>query len=235
MKYIVRVKRQASTDAESFWQEFEIEGEQSTSVASILNELNRRNPLRDISGKEAEEISWECGCMVRKCGACAMRINGLPRLACSTFLGMLEGHEVVLEPLSKFPLVKDLVVNRSVIFENLKEINLWLESEAHMVERTHEPRYQSARCLLCGCCLEVCPNFDADGSFAGAVAPVNVFRILDEEQDSKHRKGIARQYKRRYFEGCGKSISCHDICPAGIPVEELMVRSNAAAVWKRKR
>ena len=32
---------------------------------------------------------------------------------------------------------------------------------------THEPRYQSARCLMCGCCLEVCPNFSANGTFAG--------------------------------------------------------------------
>ena len=37
--------------------------------------------------------------------------------------------------------------------------------------------------------------------------------------------------RRNYFEGCGKSLSCHDICPIGLPVEELLVRSNAAAVW----
>ena len=48
---------------------------------------------------------------------------------------------------------------------------------------THEPRYQSARCLMCGCCLEVCPNFSANGTFAGAVAAVNAFRILNEEQE----------------------------------------------------
>ena len=39
------------------------------------------------------------------------------------------------------------------------------------------------------------------------------------------------EYKKKYFEGCGKSLSCHDICPIGLPVEELLVRSNAAAVW----
>ena len=102
-----------------------------------------------------------------------------------------------------------------------------------MTEYTHEIRYQSARCLMCGCCLEVCPNFDFGKDFAGAIAPVNTYRILNEEQDTSHHEQIAEKYRKHYFEGCGKSLSCQNICPAGIPVEELMVRSNAAAVWKK--
>ena len=92
-----------------------------------------------------------------------MLINERPRLACSTFLHTLKGSTITLEPLSKFPLVRDLIVDRSILFENLKKLNLWLESEAYMNPWTHEPRYQSARCLMCGCCLEVCPNFSAMG------------------------------------------------------------------------
>lgn len=61
-----------------------------------------------------------------------MLINGLPRLACSTFLNMLKSSTVTLEPLSKFPLVRDLIVDRSFLFENLKKLNLWLESEAYI-------------------------------------------------------------------------------------------------------
>mgnify|MGYP002237783630 CR=1 FL=1 len=102
--------------------------------------------------------------MVRKCGACAMLINERPRLACSTFLHTLKGSTITLEPLRKFPLVRDLIIDRSILFENLKKLNLWLESEAYMNPWTHEPRYQSARCLMCGCCLEVCPNFSANGT-----------------------------------------------------------------------
>ena len=127
--------------------------------------------------------------------------------------------------------VRDLIVDRSNLFENLKKLNLWLESEAYMSSWTHEPRYQSARCLMCGCCLEVCPNFSANGTFAGTVAAVNAFRILNEEQESTHLNEISVEYKKKFFEGCGKSLSCHDICPIGLPVEELLVRSNAAAVW----
>lgn len=148
----------------------------------------------------------------------------------STYVKRFYNH---LGTFKQFPLVRDLIVDLSILFENLKKLNLWLESEAYMNPWTHEPRYQSARCLMCGCCLEVCPNFSANGTFAGAVAAVNAFRILNEEQESTHLNEISAEYKKKYFEGCGKSLSCHDICPIGLPVEELLVRSNAAAVWGR--
>ena len=189
--YKIRIRRQESQKSDSYWQEFEFDGSKNSSVANVLKELNSRTPLKDNSGNIVTPISWECSCMVRKCGACAMLINERPRLACSTFLHTLKGSTITLEPLSKFPLVRDLIVDRSILFENLKKLNLWLES----------------------------------------VAAVNAFRILNEEQESTHLNEISAEYKKKYFEGCGKSLSCHDICPIGLPVEELLVRSNAAAVW----
>ncbi|MFR8283020.1 MAG: 4Fe-4S dicluster domain-containing protein [Faecalibacterium sp.] len=73
------------------------------------------------------------------------------------------------------------------------------------------------KCLLCGCCLEVCPNFDPNSEFAGAVLPVNAYRILNEEQDIAHQTELANAYRQLYFEGCGKSLACQDICPARNP------------------
>ena len=69
-----------------------------------------------------------------------------------------------------------------------------------MTEYTHEQRYQSARCLMCGCCLEICPNFSVKGSFAGAIAPVNAFRILNEEQELDYFSAVAIQYKKQLLE-----------------------------------
>ena len=215
------------------YQTFEYTGDEKMSVAQLLYELNSKERLVDIHGKACEKISWECSCFVKKCGACAMRINGIPRLACSFFLHELKSPEITLEPLSKFPIVKDLTVDRSFIFESLKEISLWLEGNARMKPETHEYRYGSAKCLMCGCCLEVCPNFRVGGRFTGAVTPVNMYRILDEQEKNGHRKDMKRSYSKSYYEGCGKSLSCRDICPAGIPVDDLIARSNAAAVWGR--
>ncbi|MDY4032291.1 MAG: 2Fe-2S iron-sulfur cluster-binding protein [Pyramidobacter sp.] len=233
MNFVIRVKRAAGPGAPVFWQEFAYEGDESESVAAALRELNARAPLTDLNGREAPPIRWECGCACGKCGACAMRVNGLPMLACKAFLGPL-GHTVALEPLSKFPLVADLVVDRSVIFEQLKKIHLWLSGKAVMREKGHELRFQSARCLMCGCCLEICPNFSAEGGFAGALAAVNAYRMFNQESDEPRRAEAAKRYVKHYYAGCGTSLACRDICPAGIPVDELISRSNAAAVWRRR-
>ena len=120
MVYKIRIRRQESQKADSYWQEFEFDGSRNSSVATVLKELKSRTTLKDNSGNIVTPISWECRCMVRKCGACEMMINERPRLACSTFLHTLKGSTITLEPLSKFPLVRNLIVDRSILFENLK-------------------------------------------------------------------------------------------------------------------
>lgn len=230
--YTVKILRQDEPNSEKYYQSFRYEGDAQT-VAQMLNELNKRVPFTDIVGEQATPVEWECSCLSKKCGACAMLINGIPRLACSAFLNKLKGRIITLEPLSKFPVIRDLIVDRSYVFEMMKKLNIWLENGSWGTEYTHEQRYNSAKCIMCGCCLEVCPNFSINAEFAGAVAPVNTFRILDQLRDSGHIQTIADNYIKYYFDGCGKSFACHNICPLGLPVEELMVRSNAAAVWKR--
>ena len=83
---LLYTSRQENQKSDSYWQEFEFDGSKNSSVANVRKELNSRTPLRDESGNIVTTISWECSCMVRKCGACAMLINERPRLACSTFL-----------------------------------------------------------------------------------------------------------------------------------------------------
>lgn len=226
MKYIVKVKRQDNSDSPSYYQEFEYEGNNKISVAAVLAKINseiKENP-----------ISYEGGCMCKKCGACAMRINGRPALACEVFLDTIKGNEIVLEPFTKFPVIKDLVVDRRSMFENLKKLEIWLNEDADMKKKTANARYQSAKCLMCGCCLEICPGYSKDGIFAGSMAAVNTFRIMDQETDPEHRKKLKENYKAAFYKGCAKSLSCHSICPAGLSVEELTARTNAALMWWKK-
>ena len=83
MVYKIRIRRQESQKADSYWQEFEYDGSKNSSVATVLKELNSRTPLKDNSGNIVTPISWEWSCMVRKCGACAMLIKRI-----KSFLGV---------------------------------------------------------------------------------------------------------------------------------------------------
>ena len=211
---------------------FETEKENCT-VANALTEINESPDIRDIEGKPVKPVRWECSCLQKKCGACAMRINGVPRLACDTYLRDFKKPEILLEPLKKFPLVEDLVVDRSILQENLKIIGVWLRGIADIPEGLYEMAYEASRCLQCGCCLEVCPNYYVGGSFTGTAGLLPTAKLLSSLPEDQKQE-IRKVYRKHFYEGCGKSLACRNICPAGIDVDHLLVNSNAMAVFKRK-
>lgn len=238
MNYQLKILRGTGT-GESFWQTFFTPCGEKDSVACALEELNSRPLLQDTQGAAAEPIGWDCACLEKKCGACAMVISGKPRLACAAALGRSADREgvVTLRPLSKFPRRKDLQVDRNALFRTMGEMQLWMEGKSGTAEDGAAPalQYAAARCLMCGLCLEVCPNFTPGSSFAGAAAVPAAFGALQTEGDGEHEAELRRQYRRRFYGVCAKSLSCEAICPAEVPVEQLLVKTNAAAVWRRRK
>lgn len=234
MKYCIKILRGSAQ--ETCWQSFFYEGDGSESVAGALDRLNSREELRDCDGMAAEKIEWECACFEKKCGACAMVIGGRPALACSVRLReAADGAGLItLEPLKKFPRIRDLRVDRESMQAHLKEMELWLETEAELCDKERrELHYRAAGCLMCGLCLEVCPNFSPRSDFYGAMSAVAAYRAVESSEKGDHRKNMRRGYVRHFYNGCSKSLSCQDICPMKIPVEQLLVKTNAAAIWNR--
>lgn len=232
MKYLIEILRQADPASAPYRQTIAFEAQPGDTVATLLTRLNTAPDLCDTNGKPVGKIHWQCSCLQKKCGACAMRINGTPRLACDTKLVAFKDGKLQLEPLRKFPTVRDLTVDRTVMMDNLKAIHNWLEQNARHAKKAADLSYDASRCLQCGCCLEVCPNFSADGSFYGAAAFVPVSRVLSQLTKDKPQ-ALSALYKKNIYGGCSKSLSCHNICPAEIDVEQKLANSNAVAVWKR--
>ena len=235
MKYTIRILRKENAEAKSYWQTFTYSSENGNeTIASVLRALNAAEELRDNEGNIASEIAWECSCLQKKCGACSMVINSRPRLACDAKLEEFRDSEITIEPLRKFPVVKDLIVDRSILYENLKQMQLWLEEDAELSDRDRDLAYQSSECIQCGLCLEVCPNFCIYGNFYG-MATVPITTRLLTEMSIEDAKEVAKQYREHTFKGCGKSLACKKVCPKGIDTENLLVNANAIAVWKRKK
>lgn len=231
MKFTLEIHRCTRGDKRRYVQFFSYSSDDSSeTIATALTNLNS-GPLTDISGNEAAPIVWQCSCLQKKCGACAMVINGRPGLACARKLSEC-GTEIRIEPLHKFPVVEDLMVDRSIMQENLKMMKLWFGVSAELTEKNTGISYEASRCLQCGCCLEVCPNFAPGGEFTGMAAAVPMTRLLSG-LSGEERKNAAKIYDRHVFEGCGKSLACRNICPAKIDVDKMLVNSNAIAVWKK--
>ena len=117
--YTSQSERQATPDSRPYSEDFDIRWRPGMNVISALMDI-AANPVTH-SGKATAPIVYESNCLEEVCGSCAMLINGKPGWACRHLL-RTPGEMVRLEPLSRFPVVRDLVVDRSVLFENLKRV-----------------------------------------------------------------------------------------------------------------
>lgn len=124
----VKILRQQTPFSEPYWEIFDADVPCDMSVAGLLDYLNYHDDIVDENGRQTTRIGWECSCLQGICGSCAMVINGKPALACETFIRDLKGGEISIRPLQKFPVIHDLLTDRSVIYENLKKENMYMES-----------------------------------------------------------------------------------------------------------
>lgn len=218
----ISVKRQKNRDEKSYIQKFIYTGDGNLTVADWLTEINQTEAKTD-------RIAWECGCLEKKCGACAMLVNGYPTLACSVFLKKAVKHEkILLEPFHKFPLIKDLIVDRSIIFDTIIHMKIWMnEKNSSDYSWDYELQYKAGQCLQCGCCLEICPNFLTGKKFAGASAMAEAYRAIEQNNSDSHRNDMKKEYQKKFFAYCGQSFSCKSVCPQNLPLDEIQARVNS--------
>lgn len=223
---LVHVKRQKGPNEKPYWQIFEYNGNLDVTVVTVINSINYTDDIYDIDGNSAKRIRWECSCLQGVCGGCAMIINGKPALACDTFLKDLKCKELILEPLSKFPVVADLMVDRTIIYDNLSKSNLYLKNHFDVSKKDYEHRYSVSKCLKCGLCLEVCPNYQFGNDFFGGVFANDAYLIYSAEKDNKEQ--IIRTYNEHFVSNCSKALSCQSVCPAKIETLTSILRMNIA-------
>ncbi len=219
-----KIKRQDSPTTPAYWDGFEIPWKPGMNVISSLMEI-ATNPVT-TAGKTTAPITYDANCLEEVCGSCAMVINGKARMACSALVDQLE-QPIRVEPLTKFPVVRDLSVDRSVIFENLKAVKAWVPVDGtydlgpgpRVTPREQEESYPISRCISCCCCMEACPQFNEDTGFVGAatIAQVNLFNTHPTGKALKHER-LAALMGDGGIQECGYAQNCVEVCPKDIPL-----------------
>ncbi|MBI5190308.1 MAG: succinate dehydrogenase iron-sulfur subunit [Nitrospirae bacterium] len=234
--FTIKIRRQDGPDAKPYWQEFEVNFRPGMNVVIALQDI-RRDPVT-IDGVKADPVVWECSCLEEVCGSCAMVINGRARQACSALIEDLD-RPVTLEPLAKFPVVRDLMVDRSSLFENFARVRAWIPIDGtypmgpgpQVSQEEQEAAYPLARCITCGCCLAACPQVNNNSSFMGA-AVLNQATLLNSYPTGRMNRAARLDVVRGDggLAGCGNAQNCERVCPKSIPLVSSIARLNREAL-----
>lgn len=226
----VTVRRQKDADSAPYDETFVVPYRPRMNVISVLMEIQLNPVTKD--GKKVAPVAWDQACLEEVCGSCTVLINSKVRQACSALIDKVAPlggsvRRLRLEPMSKFPCVRDLVVDRARMFENLKHIQGWIPIDGtydlgagpRMSQREQQLAYDFSRCMTCGSCLEACPQVNERSGFIGpaAIGQVRLFNShptgklnADERLESiSGPDGIA---------SCGNAQNCVQVCPKEIPL-----------------
>ncbi len=229
---VLKIRRRKSPSEPAYDETFTVPYKPGMNVISALMEIQRR-PV-NVKGEGTAPVVWDSNCLEEVCGACTMVINGRVRQACSTLIDHLE-QPIVLEPMTKFPVVRDLVVDRSRMFESLKKVNAWISIDGSW-DQGPGPRqspadqktaYKLSECMTCGCCLEACPNVNARNPFMGpaAISQVRLFNLNPTGRFEAPERLEAMMGEGGIHE-CGNAQNCEAVCPKEIPLTTSIAAVN---------
>jgi len=220
----LRIKRQDGPGQPSRWEVFRLPYKENANVISCLQEIQRAPVTAD--GTRTTPVVWDCNCLEEVCGACTMVINGKVRQSCTALIDQLE-QPVTLEAMSKFPLVRDLAVDRQRMFDALRKVRAWVPIDGshdlgpgpRQSPKAQEWMYTLSTCMTCGCCLEACPQVNENSDFMGAAA-INQVRLFNNHPTGKmHKEDRLRALTGPGgIQDCGKSQNCVEVCPKSIPL-----------------
>ncbi|MEZ6318788.1 MAG: succinate dehydrogenase iron-sulfur subunit [Phycisphaerales bacterium] len=233
----IRIKRCEGPGKPSRWESFKVPVGPNANVISCLQYIAAHPTTTD--GKHTTPVVWDSGCLEEVCGACTMVINGSVRQSCSCLIDEYAPTRVTSSPsspLTKFPVVRDLWVDRQRLFHNLTRVKAWvpIDSTAALgpgpreAPNVQQTRYTLSECMSCGCCLEACPQFLLepdeqywDSTFVGAHA-ISQARLFNEHGTGNNLKPerLDALSGPGGVSDCGNAQNCVKVCPKRIPLTE---------------
>jgi succinate dehydrogenase / fumarate reductase iron-sulfur subunit len=223
-RMVLRIKRRSDAGSQPYWEEFELPFRPRHNVISMLMEI-RQNPVTR-QGKRTTPVVFNANCLEEVCGACTMLINGHVRQACSALAEQLP-NPTTLEPMTKFPTIRDLWVDRSSMFESLKRARAWIPIDGtydlgpgpRLAPQTQQAAYIFSRCMTCGCCLEACPQVSWHSSFMGPAVIGQVYLMGQHPTGKMHQdERLKAMMGLGGIADCGNAQNCMEVCPKNIPL-----------------
>lgn len=228
-KFILKIFR--GSPEKQYWEEFELELKPFMNINSALMDI-QKNPC-NTKNEKVEPVVWEQGCLEEVCGSCSMLINGRPRQACAALVDQIiqstGSHVITIAPFTKYPLIRDLVINRDRMFEDLQRIRAWVDADnsfdrgfgPKISPKVQEALYVLSTCMTCGCCVEACPQVNSHSKFIGPAA-ISQTRLFNSHPIGKFQSDnrLRVLMQEGGVSDCGNAQNCTRVCPKKIPLTE---------------
>jgi succinate dehydrogenase iron-sulfur subunit len=238
-EYTLKIRRYLPESGQGpFWEEFEVELEESLSVLDGILQAKDRDD---------GSLAVRCSCRAAICGSCGVKINGQSTLACKTQIGHAHraanrrnggSNPIVVEPMGNMPVIKDLVTDmESTHWAKIRRVTPWLLPAGDPPEREYivPPESmidvtQSMACIQCGACVSSCLSMEADPEFIGPAALAKAYRFVGDPRDAETTERLydLAQDPHGIYD-CTHCFNCIDACPKGVaPMDQIMRLRRAA-------
>ena len=207
-----------SLDSAPTYREYSLSYDEHSTVLDLLEYVNEHE----------EPFAFQRECRLFKCGVCAVNVNGRPYLACKKRIHEFKNrHVLMVEPLSCYPLIKDLLVDFSVDLQQRSGLRPFPEAASAGVSASSptgkecELLRDYTSCIRCGICVEVCVRLEQ--SRREHLNPLHLLDLARLSEDPRDRADRLLEALSEGIHGCTTCHQCTQVCPVGLDVFWLSV------------
>jgi len=172
--------------------------------------------LFQIKKTQNRTLAFRSGCKSGVCGSCAVKINGVEKLACKTIIN----DNDIVEPLSNSIVLKDLVVDINNQDKFLKQSKAFLSKRSTIsISKEDEKKIDiETNCVLCSSCFSSCPIYSVNDNFIGPFALARTFRYVEDTKEQDVKEKIDAIQTNGVWD-CTLCGNCNMVCPAQIDIK----------------
>lgn len=197
---------------------------QSSLFEYKVNNTNLLQVLNEIKSEQDNSLTYRCGCKSGVCGSCAVRVNGVERLACKTVIN----ENDLIEPIKNTEIIRDLVVNVSHETSLLKRAHTFIEENSNdeITNKDINLIDRQSNCILCNSCYSSCPVYDVNKEFLGPFALSRALRYANDKKVANNSLIIDHIQTKGVWD-CTLCGACTLVCPQNIdPKMDIMQLQN---------
>jgi fumarate reductase iron-sulfur subunit len=194
--------------------------------------------LQHIKDHLDASLTYRWSCRMAICGSCGMMVNGVPQLACRTFLRDLHPGPVRVEAMANFPIERDLVTDAADFMAKLGRIQPWIVARqprtlaegAYRQTPEELGRYeQFSHCINCMLCYAACPQYGLDSAFLGPAATALAHRYNLDSRDAGRAQRMELLAAEKGVWSCTAVGYCSEVCPKAVDPANAVNQNKPAA------